>query len=150
MERNLVLTRPETGQKKEIDIIVMKNGVLGFVSLKSGKNMRKSRIFKQEYKTILTDYPWYLSGTPCLRALICKTGFDEHRCRKMVNNGILAIDGVDSEEQTALAINMIAYGLDFTAKTGRPLPWDFYHRYINRQFGLWGNEIGRMRNRTNQ
>ena len=149
VERNLILTRYETGQKKEIDIIVMKNGVLGFISLKSGINMRKKNVFGQEFKSILTEYPWYLSGTPCLRVLICKTDFDKYRFNKMINKGILAIDDVRTEEQTSLAMNMVAFALDFISKTGRPLPHDFYQRYVNKQFGLWSNEIGKMRSNAN-
>ena len=144
--RNLVLTREETGQKKEIDIIVMKDGVLGFISLKSGKNMRKASVFRHEYKNILTEYPCYLSGTPCLRVLICKTEFSEYRCNKMMNSGILAVDDVSTEEQTSLAVEMVTFALDFISKTGRTLPYDFYQRYVNKKFGLLGNEIGRMNN----
>lgn len=149
VERNLILTREETGQKKEIDIIVMKNGVLGFISLKSGKNMRKASAFRQEFKNILTEYPWYLSGTPCLRVLICKTDFGKYRFNQMINKGILAIDDVSTEVQASLAMNMVSFALDLIAKTGRPLPYDFYQRYVNKQFGLWGNEIGKMKNTRN-
>lgn len=147
VERNLVLKKEETGQKKEIDIIVMKNGILGFISLKSGKNIRKSSAFRQEIKNILTYYPWYLSGAPCLRVLISKTRFGAYRCNKMINRDILAIEDVSTEEQTSLAMSMVSFALESISQTGRPLPSDFYQRYINNQFGLWGNEIGRMRNR---
>ena len=65
----------------------------------------------------------------------------------MINKGILAIDDVRTKEQTSLAMNMVSFALDFISQTGRPLPYDFYQRYVDKQFGLWGNEIGRWRNR---
>ena len=64
-----------------------------------------------------------------------------------MNNGIQTIDNVNTKVQISLALKMVAFALDFISKTDRPLPYGFYQRYVNRQFGLWDNEIGRMRNR---
>ncbi len=62
-----------------------------------------------------------------------------------MSNEIIAIDNVWADYQLELAVDLAAAGCDQIAETGRPLPFDFYYRFINKQYGKWGNEIGRMR-----
>lgn len=146
VERNLVFTWDAAEEKKnEIDIVILRKGVIGFISIKSGKNVRKAACFKKEYKKLLQQYPDSLAGKPCLKMLISKEKIASGRFIKMMANEIIAIDDVWADSQLQLAVDLAAAGCDLIAKTGRPLPFDFYHRFINKQFGKWGNEIGRIR-----
>ncbi len=145
VERNLLFTWNQAGKTNEIDIVALRSGVICFISVKSGRNMKKAWNFAREYKKMITRYPKQITGIPCLHVLICKTSFGKQRFERMLADGILAIDDVRTDEQTSLTVDMTAYAADLIAKTGHPLPCDFYHRYINKQYGKWGNIIGRMR-----
>lgn len=148
VEHNLLFTWNQEGQKNEIDIVALRRGVLCFISLKSGKNVQKAAGFKREYKKMLTRYPEKIAGMPCLHVLISKATLYKKRFYKMLANGILAVDDVRTDEQAALALEMISYAADLISKTGRSLPYDFYHRFINRQFSKWGTENAKMKRKT--
>lgn len=148
VERNLVFTWDAAATKKnEIDIVVLRNGVIGFISIKSGRGLRRPATFSAEYKKMIQRYPDSIAGKPCLKMLICKEEIASDRFIKMIANEIAAIDDVQTDSQLQLAVDLAAAGCGHIAKTGHPLPFDFYHRFINKQFGKWGNEIGKMRKR---
>ncbi len=146
VERNLIFTWNEASERKnEIDIVVMRKGVIGFISIKGGRSIRNADCFVREYKKIIQQYPDTLAGKPCLKMLICKEKIQSGRFIRMLANEIVAIDNVWADSQLQLAVELAAAGCDHIAKTGRPLPFDFYHRFISKQYGKWGNIIGGMR-----
>ena len=138
VKRNQYLEFPIYGSNddltvtREIDVLFRRKGILGFVSIKTGRGFVKNGSYREEKRIILDTYPEYLAGKPCLRVLIYKYGISRTRFKRMIKNSVLIVDNIAVKTDFPEMFEMVFDAVDYLAETGDQLPADYYNRCVNK------------------
>lgn len=103
IDRNMLLTWNSKGEKNEIDILFLREHILGFISVKSGKCIQNKKT-SEELKNI---YPQWLLRYPCLRILLSRYPVKNEQKKVLEDAGVLVFDNILVESDIRAAINVI-------------------------------------------
>ena len=130
VDRNIILTwNKDNNQKNEIDIVFLRNQIIGFISVKSGKGMTNDVFFKQASRQVQNVYPQWLLKLPCLRVLICKYPVGIERKKQLFNNHVLLLDNIQSEQDINQAIDIIVKAADKISESRQHPGYSFYEQF---------------------
>ena len=108
IDRNIILTwNPGKKGKNEIDIVFLRKGLIGFVSVKSGSGVQTPSIIKKTSKELRKTYPQWLLRRPCLRVLISRYPVSEDQKKVLSSEDVMVFDNVFCENDIRNVIGKI-------------------------------------------
>lgn len=126
IDRNMLLTWNSKGDKNEIDILFLRNHILGFISVKSGKWIQ-NRKTSEELKNI---YPQWLLRYPCLRVLLSRYPVNEEMKTILSEAGVLVFDNILAGSDIRNAIGLIAAEADRLLDANRSVTEDPFEQMM--------------------